>query len=63
MKKKEAREKKEAKERKKKGLPPVEKAAEKIIEGVPFSLRDIDLQVPRGLSIRPLSRERLRPIS
>ncbi|ORY22828.1 ABC transporter type 1, transmembrane domain-containing protein [Naematelia encephala] len=48
-KKKAAKEKAEAKERKKKGLPS-DKAdeKEKQEEGVPFSLRDIDLKVPRG---------------
>ena len=47
-KKKAKKEKKEAKERKKQGLPPVEPVEEKKDEGVPFSLRDINLQVARG---------------
>lgn len=43
----------EAKERKKKGLPPIDetaKAAETKEEGVPFSLRDLNIQIPRGPS-------------
>jgi len=54
-KKKAKRDKKEAKERKKKGLPPVEVGKKKIEEGIPFSLRDIDLRVPKGMFLSPLT--------
>lgn len=41
----------DAKDRKKKGLAAVDetaKAGEKKQEGVPFSLRDLNIQIPRG---------------
>ena len=43
------KDKKEANSRKKEGLPPVE-PKKKVEEGIPFSLRDINLQIPRGES-------------
>lgn len=46
--KRRAAEKKAAKERKKQGLPPLEKEVVDETEGVPFALRDIHLEIPRG---------------
>jgi ATP-binding cassette subfamily C (CFTR/MRP) protein 1 len=45
------KDKAEARERKKKGLPPKEVIPLTEDEGVPFSLRGIDLKIPRGESI------------
>ena len=49
-KKKAKKAKKEAAARKKKGLPEMSEKP-KLEEGVPFSLRDVSLRVPRGESI------------
>ncbi|CAD6567059.1 MAG: hypothetical protein TREMPRED_003289 [Tremellales sp. Tagirdzhanova-0007] len=47
-KKKAAKDRKEAKLRKKQGLLPLDTVKPKKDDGIPFSLRNIDLQVPRG---------------
>ena len=47
-KKKAAKDKKEAKLRKKQGLLPLDPVKPKKDDGIPFSLREIDLQIPRG---------------